>query len=284
MTVSIHPTAVIDPRAELGDDVTVGAFCVIGPEVSLGRGVELGHHVVLEGRVVIGPEARVGHGAALGGLPQDLKFNADTPSGVRVGAGTVIREYVTIHRATRAEGWTEVGPRCLLMGLAHVGHDCHVGEGVILINYAGLTGHCEVEDFVTIGGHTGCPPFTRIGTFAYLGGFAKLPGDLPPYMLADGVPATVRGINNVGLRRAGMPPAERRALKDAYRILYRSGHAPRVALERLRREVPASPAVERLIAFVAAPRPRGICPPPHGWGGAPSTPSSAEDAEGERVG
>jgi len=278
----IHPTAVVDRRAEMGEDVIVGAFSIIGPEVTLGRGVEVGHHVVLEGRVVIGPEARIGHGSVLGGAPQDLKFKAETPSGVRVGAATVIREYVTIHRATRADGWTDVGARCLLMGLTHVGHDCRLGEGVVLVNYAGLSGHCELDDFVTIGGQSGLPPFTRVGTFGYLGGFSKLEADLPPYLLANGVPAVVRGINNVGLRRAGMVPAERRALKNAHRILYRGGLAPGPALERLRREAPASPAVERLIAFAAASTRRGICAPPRGWRDATSAP--AEGTESERVG
>lgn len=282
MSARIHPTAVVDPRAELGEDVTIGAFSVLGPEVTLGSGVEVGHHVVLEGRVVIDRDVRIGHGSALGGAPQDLKFRPETPSGVRVGAATVIREYVTIHRATRADGWTEVGPRCLLMGLTHVGHDCRLGEGVVLVNYAGLSGHCELDDFVTIGGQSGLPPFTRVGTFGYLGGFSKLEADLPPYLLANGVPAVVRGINNVGLRRAGMPPPERRVLKDAHRILYRGGLAPGPALERLRRQAPSSPAVERLIAFVSASSRRGICAPPRGWRDAASAP--AADTENEWVG
>lgn len=281
MSARIHPAAIVDPRARLAAGVTIGAFSVVGPDVTLGPGVELGHHVVLEGRVEVGADVHIGHGSALGGAPQDLKFKPETPSGVRIGAGTVLREYVTVHRATRPDGWTEIGPRCLLMGLTHVGHDCRLGEGVVLVNYAGLSGHCELEDFVTIGGQSGCPPFTRVGTFGYLGGFSKLEADLPPYMLANGVPATVRGINNVGLRRAGMGAAERRALKDAHRLLYRSGLPPGPALERLRREAPPGPAVERLVAFVAAAR-RGICAPPHGWRAGATAP--ADDVESERVG
>ncbi len=279
MSAHIHPTALVDPRAELAENVTVGAFSVIGPEAQVGRGVEIGHHVVLEGRIVIEAGARVGHGSALGGAPQDLKFKADTPSGVRVGADTVIREYVTIHRATRAGAVTDVGSRCLLMGLTHVGHDCRLGEGVVLVNYAGLSGHCELGDFVTIGGQSGLPPFTRVGTFGYLGGFSKLEADLPPYLLANGVPAVVRGINNVGLRRAGMPPAERRALKDAHRLLYRSALAPGSALARLRAEALPSPAVEQLIAFVAASTRRGICAPPHGWRGVAAAPAGETESE-----
>ena len=115
--------------------------------------VELGHHVILEGRVELAAGVRIGHGVVLGGVPQDLKFKASTPSGVRVGAGSVLREYVTVHRATTAEGWTEIGRDCLVMGLAHVAHDCRLGDGVIVINYAGITGHCQIGDRATIGGY-----------------------------------------------------------------------------------------------------------------------------------
>jgi UDP-N-acetylglucosamine acyltransferase len=262
---TIHPTAVVAPGASLGAGVSIGAFSVIGPQVALGDGAVVGHHAVLEGRLDLGPRVHVGHGTVLGGLPQDLKFDPDTPSGVRIGADTVIREQVTIHRATKPGAWTEVGARCLLMAQTHIGHDCRVGDGVILTNFSALGGHCEIDDFVTISGYGGLPQFTRIGTFAFLGGYSKLEGDLPPYMLANGIPATVRGINNVGLRRAGMSPGDRRVIKEAYRILYRSGLAPGAALERLRREVPATAAIERLIAFVATATRRGICAPPRGW-------------------
>jgi UDP-N-acetylglucosamine acyltransferase len=264
---AIHPTALVDPKATLGRDVRIGAFSIVGPEVVLGDGVELGHHVILESRVEVGPRARIGHGAAVGGKPQDLKYQDGTPSGVRVGAETVVREYVTIHRATRPESWTEIGPRCLIMALSHIAHDCRVGQGVIIINYAGLTGHCEVGDYATIGGYTGIIPFVRVGTYAYMGGCGKITADLPPYMLAEGTPATVRSVNVIGLRRAGVPPADRRAVQDAHRLLYRSGLAPQRALERIRAELPPNRLVDTLVEFVASAR-RGICAPPGGWGGA----------------
>ena len=221
---------------------------------------EIGHHVVLEGRVVIGPRARIGHGSALGGLPQDLKFKPGTPSGVRIGAGVSIREYVTVHRATTPDGWTEVGEDCLLMTMCHVAHDCHLGRAVILINYAGLTGHVQVGDRATVGGLTGVAPFSRIGTFAYVGGCSKVTADVPPYTIVSGIPATARGVNVVGLRRGGMALAERRLIQDAYRVLYRSGLAPARALETIRATLPATPAVTELIEFVAAAR-RGVCGP-----------------------
>src|SRR5207247_785184 len=141
-------------------------------------------------------------GSILGGRPQDLKFKEGTPSGVRIGAGTVIREYVTIHRATRADGWTDVGAGCLVMTMSHIAHDCKVGDGAIIINYAGITGHCEIGERATIGGLTGVVPFTRIGAYAYVGGASTVNADVPPYILVDGSPAVVGGANVVGLRRA----------------------------------------------------------------------------------
>ena len=258
---SIHPTALVDPRAELGPGVSIGAFAVIGGEVTVEAGVEIGHHAVLEGRVHVGARARIGHGSVLGGVPQDLKFKPGTRSGVRVGADTTVREYVVIHRATRDEAWTEIGEGCLLMSMCHVAHDCRLGNGVIVINYAGLTGHVQVGDRATIGGLTGLTPFTRVGTLAYIGGCAKVVADVPPYIMVDGIPATARGVNVVGLRRSGMPPADRRLLQDAYRVLYRSGLAPKRALEAIRQTIPLSPVVSELVDFIAASR-RGICGPP----------------------
>lgn len=277
---AIHPTAIVAPEARLGAGVRIGAYAVVGPEVALGDGVEVGHHVVLEGRVEVGAGARIGHGTVIGGRPQDLKFKEGTPSGVRIGAGTVIREHVTIHRATQPDGWTEIGPECLLMAGSHVAHDCRLGRAVIVINYAGITGHCVIEDGATIGGLTGLHPFTRVGRLAYVGGCSRIAADVPPFMLVTGNPAAVRGVNVVGLRRAGVAAPERRLLQEAHRLLFRSGLAPRAALARIRAELPSTPLVEHLVAFVAASR-RGICPPPGGWGaGAART----ADVDAEPVG
>lgn len=255
----IHPSAIVDPAARVDPTAGVGAFSIVGPEVTLGPGAEIGHHVVLEGRVEVGARARVGHGSLVGGAPQDLKFKAGTPSGVRIAADAVIREYVTIHRATRPEGFTEIGEGCLVMAMSHVAHDCRIGAGAIIINYAGLTGHCDIGERATVGGLTGLVPFTRIGAFAYVGGMSKVTADIPPFVLAEGMPAIARGINVVGLRRAGMPPAERRVLQDAYRLLYRSGLTPPSAAERIRRELPPLPPIVRLLEFLDASRRRGIC-------------------------
>ncbi len=272
----IHPTAVVAPAARLGAGVRIGPYAIVGPDVTLGDGCEIASHAVLEGRVILAPRVRIGHGAVVGGEPQDLKFKSDTPSGVRVGAGSVIREYVTVHRATHAEAWTEIGADCLLMAMSHVAHDCRLGDGVIVINYAGITGHCEIGDRATIGGYAGIVPFTRVGTYAYIGGHAKLNRDAPPFMIAEGSVATARGVNVVGLRRAGVAPGERRALRDAYRILYRSGLAPGAALERLRRELEPTPRVKELIAFIESAK-RGIIGAPDGVAGADGADASGEE-------
>ncbi len=263
MTDLIHPTAIVDGRARIASGVRIGAFSIVGPDVTLDEDVEIGHHVVLEGVVVLGRHARVGHGSVVGGVPQDLKYRDGTPSGVRIGERTVVRELVTIHRATHADAFTEIGADCLLMSGSHVAHDCRLGNGVIAINYAGITGHCEIGDRATVGGLSGLHPFTRVGEYAYIGGCSKVNSDVPPYLLVDGAPATARGVNVIGLRRSGMTPDDRRSLQAAYRVLYREGVAPGTALERIRREIRQTAPVVRLVEFVAASR-RGVCGPPRG--------------------
>lgn len=214
--------------------------------------------------MLLGERVKVGHGSVIGGEPQDLKYKPGTESGVRIGDGTVIREMVTIHRATTVDAWTDIGPDCLIMGGAHVAHDCRVGRKVIIINYAGITGHCRIDDFATFGGLTGITPFCRVGAYAYVGGCGKIIADVPPFMIAEGIPGTVRGVNVVGLRRAGVAAGDRRIVQEAHRILYRSGLAPRRALERIQQEVERTPLIEILIDFLVSAR-RGICGPPEGW-------------------
>lgn len=253
----IHSTAVIDSRAELAADVSVGPYSVIGPEVRIGAGTEVGAHAVLEGRVAIGVRCRIGHGALIGGMPQDLKYKGGVPVGVRIGDDTVIREYVTIHRATREGLDTSVGDHCLVMASSHIAHDCTLGDHVIIINYAGLTGHVVVEDRATVGGLTGVHPFTRIGTYAYVGGCSKVIQDVPPFVMVDGTPATARAVNAVGMRRGGIDAGGRRQVKAAFRILYRSGLAPGAAVARIKTERGDHPLVARLVEFIEASR-RGI--------------------------
>jgi UDP-N-acetylglucosamine acyltransferase len=274
---AIHPTALVDPAARLAADVRIGPFSIVGPDAVLGPGTELGAHVIIEGRVELEAGVKVGHGSILGGVPQDLKYRPEIRSGVRVGAGTVIREHVVVHRSTQPEGWTVIGPECLLMAMCHVAHDCRIGQGVILINYAGVTGHCEIGDRAIVGGLTGIAPFMRIGTHAYIGGVSKVTTDVPPYMLVEGIPVVARGVNVIGLRRAGMRPADRRLLQDAYRLLYREGLSPRRALERIRAELPPTQALTVLTDFIAGAR-RGICRGPARGGAPADTDPGAEES------
>ncbi len=257
----IHPTAVIDPKAELGPGVTVAPYSVIGPDVRICEGAEIGAHVVLEGRVTIGARSRVGHGTVVGGVPQDLKYRDGLPVGVHVGEDSVIREHVTIHRATQAGHDTRVGDHCLVMASSHIAHDCVVGNHVIIINYAGLTGHVTVEDHVTVGGLSGIHPFGRVGTYAYIGGCAKVIQDVPPFIMVDGNPATARAVNVIGMRRGGIEGESRRRMKSAFRILYRSGLAPRTAIGKIKAELGDDPLVARFVDFITASQ-RGIVPAP----------------------
>ena len=253
----IHPTAVVDPRAELDRGVRIGPYSVIGAEARIGPEVEIGAHAVLEGRVTLGARCRVGHGAIIGGEPQDLKFRAGLPVGVSIGADTSIREYVTVHRATHEGHDTRIGERCLVMASSHVAHDCVIGDEVIIINYAGLTGHVVVEDRATVGGHTGLHPFVRIGTYAYIGGFSKITQDVPPFMIADGIPARAMAVNVIGMRRGGVDASGRRQVRAAFNILYRSGLAPGPAIARVKAELGGDPLVGKLVEFVESSK-RGI--------------------------
>ncbi len=254
----IHPTAIVHPKAELGAGVRVGPYAVIGENVAVADGTEIGPHAVLEGRLEVGPRCRIFAGAVIGSPPQDLKFDPATPSGVRIGADTVIREHVTIHRATVEEGWTTIGDGCFIMASAHVAHDCRVGDRVVLTSYTGLTGFVEVGDGAFISGLVGVHQFVRIGTLAFVGGCSRLPQDVPPYFLVEGNPVQVRGVNIVGLRRAGVSAAARLDLQRAYKILYRSGHTTAAALDTIRKELASSEHITRLVDFIAASK-RGIC-------------------------
>jgi UDP-N-acetylglucosamine acyltransferase len=250
----IHPTALIDPKAELAAGVSVAPYTIIGPDVQIGEGTEIGAHVVLEGRVSIGVRCRIGHGAILGGVPQDFKYRDGVPVGVRIGDETAIREYVTIHRATTEGQDTRVGAHCLIMASGHIAHDCVVGDHVIIINYAGLTGHVTVEEHATVGGLTGIRPYARIGAYAYVGGCSKVVQDVPPFIMVDGIPATARTVNSVGMRRAGIDATGRRQVKAAFRVLYRSRLTPGSAVTRIKAELGDHPLVARLVTFIETSR------------------------------
>lgn len=267
MATEVHPSAIVDQRARLADGVRIGPYSVLGPDIQVGEGTEIGAHVVLEGRLTIGARCLIGHGAVIGARPQDLKYRGEIAAGVRIGDETVIREYVTIHHSTRDGHETRVGRHCLIMAASHIAHDCVIGDHVILINGAGLTGHVMVEDRATIGGLSGVHPFGRVGTYAYIGGCSKVTQDVPPFIIADGIPATARSVNVIGMRRGGLDGDGRRQVQAAFRILYRSGLGPARAVSRVKAELGAHPLVAHLVEFIEASK-RGIIAAPEDLGAA----------------
>jgi UDP-N-acetylglucosamine acyltransferase len=247
----IHPTAVVDPRAEFGDGAVVGPYAIIGPGVVIGEQSEIQAHAVLERDTRVGRGCLVGYGAVIGSAPQDVHYR-DEPTRVEIGDETRIREYVTIHRATAASDVTRIGARCFVMAYAHVAHDCEIGDDVVLANAVQLAGHVHVGAHAWIGGQTPVHQFVRIGELAFVGGGSRVPQDVPPYACVAGIPLKLYGINTVGLRRAGIPPEVRLALKRAFRLLFNSDRPTGAAIEELRHQAGGVPEVDRLVDFVAS--------------------------------
>ncbi len=247
--MSIHPTAVVDTTAELAVDVTVGPYCVIGKHVKIGRGTRLESHVVIDTNTSIGEECQIRQGSVLGGPPQDHKY-AGEPTYLQIGDRNVIRELVTIHRATGEGEVTRIGDDNMIMAYCHIGHNCWMGNGVIMANNVGISGHSLIEDRVVFGGMVGVHQFVRIGKFAMVGGLSKVVSDVPPFMMADGRPTELIGLNVLGLRRAGIPPKVRTGLKQAFRLLYRSGMNLTQGIEAAYNEVEPSDERDYLLEFL----------------------------------
>ncbi len=233
MTASIHPSAVVEDGAVLGEGVSVGAFAYIGGQVELGGGTRVWHHAVVEGRTSVGRDCEIFPYACIGLKTQDLKYRGGSP-GLRIGDRNVFREFCTIHAATDDGDFTEIGSDNHFLAYAHVAHDCRVGNHVILSNNATLAGHVEVGDHVVFGGLSGAHQFCRIGLRAMIGGCSKIIQDVPPYLIADGNPALIRSFNKVGLERGGYGPEQVDRIKEAYRLLYRRGFNRTQALEAMR--------------------------------------------------
>lgn len=254
----IHPTAVIEAGAEMGRDVQCGPFSFVGAGARIGNACVLGPHVAVLGNTVLGDGCRVHAGAVIGDEPQDLAFKPDTRSYVRIGAGCVIREGVTIHRGTKPETVTEVGENCFLMANSHLAHNVRLGRNVILANGVLLAGYVDVGDRAFISGNTAVHQFARIGRLAMLGGAAGFSKDVPPFcMTKSGWFNRVVGLNVVGLRRSGMSPEVRLQVKKAFVMLYRSGWNVSQAVDKMKAAFPDGPARE-LWEFVESSK-RGIC-------------------------
>ena len=245
--MSVHPTAVVSSRARLGRDVVVGPYAVVEDDVVIGDGTEIRAHAIVKRFTTLGALNRVHEGAVVGGEPQYVSFTG-VESHVEIGDRNTIREGVTIHRSTKEGGATVVGSDCFLMACSHVGHDCRVGDRVILANSVALGGHVDVGDRAFLGGGAGVHQFCRVGRLAMVGGLSAVKQDALPFVITDGVPARAVGLNVVGLRRAGFPPPQRSALKRAFRLLVRSGLPLAEALERL--SALSDPLADEMAAFV----------------------------------
>ncbi len=251
MATSLHPTAVIAPGARLAAGVRVGPYAVLEADVEIGAGCEIRAHAVVKSGTGLGPDNVVHEGAVLGGEPQDLAF-AGGASRLLIGARNRIREGVTIHRASSPGGTTRVGSDCFLMANAHVAHDCRLGDRVILANNVALAGHVTIDDAAFLSGGVVVHQFCRIGRLALVGGNTKLVQDALPFVISDGDPGRARGLNVVGLRRAGVAVSQLRVLKQAYRVLLRSSRPLLAALEEL--AALGDPLVDELVAFVRGSR------------------------------
>jgi UDP-N-acetylglucosamine acyltransferase len=257
MSVEIHPTAVVSPRAEVGEGSYVGPFCTVGDEARLGARVRLESHVVVDGRTEIGDETHVFPFASVGLAPQDLKYRGE-PAETRLGRRNRVREFVTIHRGTEGGGMlTSVGDDCLIMAQAHVAHDCHVGSGVIMANAATLAGHVRVEDGANVGAYSGVHQFCRVGREAYVGGYSVVVKDALPFALTVGNHAKCYGLNTVGMKRRDYPAETIEALHHAFRLLLSSKLNTTQALAAIREEVRDCPEVEELLRFIETSR-RGV--------------------------
>ncbi len=245
----IHPTALVDPAAEVAADATIGPFAIVGPGVTLGAGVVIGPHATVERNTRLAAGVRIGQGSVIGGDPQDLKFRGEE-TWVEIGAGSVVREYSTINRGTAASGVTRVGRDCFLMSYVHLAHDCHLGDGVIIANGTQLAGHVTIEDRAILSGLCAVHQFVSIGSLCFIGGCTRVNQDIPPYVRAVGNPVELYGLNSVGLQRAGLPAESVSALKRLYRLFFNSDLNLTQAMDRARGELPPLPEVERFLEFV----------------------------------
>jgi len=252
----IHPTAIVDPAAQVDSGARIGPYCIIGPDVVIGAETELQHHVTVMGPTKIGAGNFFFAYTSIGQKTQDLKY-AGEPTYLEIGDNNTFREFSTVNRGTLPGTKTIVGSGGNFLAYSHIAHDCIVGDHVIFSNNGTLAGHVEVGNHAIIGGLAAIHQFCRVGRYAIAGGCSKLVQDLPPFFIADGNPAEVRGVNLVGLERAGFAPATIRALKEAYRILYRGKLNVKQSVEQIRCELPDAPEIAELCTFIESSE-RGI--------------------------
>jgi len=248
--MNIHPTALVDPEAQLSEGVQIGPYTIIRPDVTIGENTIIGSHVVIDSHTDIGANCRIFQFSSIGAAPQDLKYRGEKTR-VIIGDNNVIREFVTINRSTTADiGMTKIGNNNLLMAYCHVAHNCRLGNFIVMANAANLAGHIDVGDFAIIGGLSGVHQFTRIGTHAFIGGASAVAQDVPPYVTVSGNRAKLYGLNVVGLKRRGFSEETLSALRQTYRIIFRSSLILKKAIEKVRVEVPDLPEVKHMVEFI----------------------------------
>ena len=239
----------VDSAATIGDGVGVGAYTVIEGDVKIGDGTWVGNHVNLRNGARIGKRCKVFHSAVIGEIPQDLKFGGEETMAV-LGDDVIIREFVTVNRGTKALGKTEIRNKSYLMAYVHIGHDCLIGENVIMANSINLGGHVEIGDWAILGGAVQVHQFTKVGQHVMIGGGFRVVQDVPPFILAAGEPLKFSGINAIGLRRRGFSAGTRKEIKEAYRILFQGEKHQAEALEKMAGNYPSSTEVQEIISFV----------------------------------
>ena len=247
--VQIHPTAIVDAGAEIGSGCVIGPYCVVADGVVLGPNCWLQQHVTLCGPMTAGARNKFYAYCSIGQQTQDLKYEGE-PTHLEIGEENTFREFVTINRSTTSAGKTEIGDRGNYLAYSHVGHDCKVGDGVVFSNNGTLAGHVKVGDHAIMGGLTAVHQFCRIGRFAITGGCSKIVQDIPPFMIADGNPAKVRGINVIGLERNGFASETIKQIKEAFRLIYRSKLNTSQAIEAIRNELGSKLELNQIVEFI----------------------------------
>jgi UDP-N-acetylglucosamine acyltransferase len=256
MSITIDPRAIVSPKAQLGENVSVGPNTIIEDDVIIGAGTVIASNALIANGARIGKECRVHHGAVVGTVPQDLKFRGEQ-SFLEVGDHTTLREYVTLNRGTGERGKTAVGHHCFIMAYAHVAHDCSVGNHVILANSVNMGGHVLIEDYVVVGGLVAIHQFTHVGRHAMIGGGFRVTKDVPPYILAGHEPIAYQGLNVVGLRRRNFSNEAITKIQEAYNIIYGGKLNVTQALENIRNNQPMTDEVSRIVDFIERSK-RGI--------------------------
>ena len=258
MSNKIHKTAIISSDVKLGANVVVGPYAVIEGPVTIGDDVSIGAHCVVEGNTTLGKGCQIFTSAVIGSRPQDKKHNKTDKVELIIGENNIFREYVTANPGTvEGGGKTVIANNNLFMACSHIAHDCQIGSDCILANYVGLSGHVTIEDRAVIGGLSGIHQFARIGYLSITGGCSKVNQDVPPYSMVDGNPATLRGLNAIGLRRANISSETSLALRRAFKILFNSGLARGHAIDQVREQMNDVPEIARLIEFIQTSK-RGI--------------------------